>query len=97
MIRSNIARILTEANLGLILNDLFPHNDFLHDKAVPYAINKRLRPDYRSDEMKIILEYDGDSYYCESRVTAHKVNLYKNSLSVFLNLCKLIILLSETL
>ena len=58
---------LTEKKLGLILNELFPNNDFIHDKAVPDSINKRLRPDYRSDEMKIILEFDGDSHYCKSQ------------------------------
>lgn len=58
---------LTESNLGLILNELFPNNDFIHDKAVPDSTNKRLRPDYRSDEMKIILEFDGDSHYCKAQ------------------------------
>ena len=57
---------LTETNLGLILNELFSNNDFIHDKAVPGSTNKRLRPDYRSDEMKIILEFDGDSHYCKA-------------------------------
>jgi hypothetical protein len=58
---------LTEANLGIILNELFPDNDFIHDKAVPNSKNKRLRPDFRSDEMKIILEFDGDSHYCKAQ------------------------------
>ena len=58
---------LTEKNLGLILNELFPDNDFIHDKAVPGSTNKRLRPDYRSDKMKIIIEFDGDSHYCKAQ------------------------------
>jgi len=62
-----LPKYLTEANLGLILNELFPNNDFIHDKAVPNSTNKRLRPDYRSDKMKIILEFDGDSHYCKAQ------------------------------
>lgn len=58
---------LTETNLGLILNELFLNNDFIHDKAVPNSKNKRLRPDFRSDKMKVILEFDGDSHYCKSQ------------------------------
>ncbi len=58
---------LTEKNLGLIINELFPKNDFIHDKSVPNSKNKRLRPDYRSDERKLIIEFDGDSHYCKAQ------------------------------
>lgn len=60
-------KYLTETNLGIILNELFPNNDFIHDKVVPNSNNKRLRPDFRSDKMKIIIEFDGDSHYCKSQ------------------------------
>lgn len=58
---------LTEKNLGLILNELFPGNDFIRDKAVPNSKNKRRRPDYRSEERKLIIEFDGDSHYCKAQ------------------------------
>jgi hypothetical protein len=58
---------LTEKNLGLILNELFPNNDFIHDKSVPNSKNKRRRPDFRSDERKLIIEFDGDSHYCKAQ------------------------------
>ena len=58
---------LTEKNLGLILNELFPENDFIHDKSVAKSKNKRRRPDYRSEERMLIIEFDGDSHYCKSQ------------------------------
>ena len=58
---------LTEQNLGLILNELFPNNDFIHDKSVTRSKNKRLRPDCRSKERKLIIEFDGDSHYCKAQ------------------------------
>ncbi len=60
-------KYLTENNLGEILDRLFPNNDFEHDKSVPGSSNKRTRPDYRSDSMKLILEFDGDSHYRSAR------------------------------
>jgi len=59
---------LTEKNLGLILTELFPNNDFIHNKGVPEANNTRTRPDYRSKERKLIIEFDGDTHYCKSNV-----------------------------
>lgn len=46
---------LTEVNLGITLNELFSDNYCIHVKSVPNSKNKRLRPDFRSDKMKIIL------------------------------------------
>lgn len=57
---------LTEEKLGEILKNLKPQYLFIHDKAVPNSINKRLRPDYRNDELKLIIEFDGDSHYCKA-------------------------------
>jgi hypothetical protein len=34
---------------------------------VPGSSNKRMRPDYRSDSMMLILESDGDSHYRSAR------------------------------
>jgi hypothetical protein len=65
---------LTEENLGKILKQIKPHNHFVHDKSVPGSTNKRLRPDYRNDELELILEFDGDSHYCKAnRIIKDKI------------------------
>lgn len=58
---------LTEANLGEILKEIVPDLEFVHDKAVPDAKNKRRRPDYRCDSEKLIIEFDGDTHYCKAQ------------------------------
>lgn len=51
------------------LNEIFPHiNDWIHDEKLPKDIVKkykigRLRPDYRSETLKIIIEFDGIDHY----------------------------------
>jgi hypothetical protein len=65
--RFPVPEYLTEKNLGLILDELYPDNDFIHDKSVPNSKNKRRRPDYRSEERKLIIEFDGDSHYCKAQ------------------------------
>lgn len=57
---------LTESNLGEILKDVVPELEFIHDKAVPEAKNKRRRPDYRCESEKLIIEFDGDTHYCKA-------------------------------
>ncbi len=57
---------LTEQNLKTILDTIKPNNEFIHDKAVPNAQNRRMRPDFRCEELKLIIEFDGDSHYCKS-------------------------------
>ena len=54
---------LTETKLGEILKRLYPDQEFIHDKPVPLSSNKRKRPDYRCDNLKIIVEFDGISHY----------------------------------
>ena len=54
---------LNEAKLGELLKILFPNNDFIHDKAVPTSTNRRKRPDYRCDELSLIIEFDGFGHY----------------------------------
>jgi hypothetical protein len=55
---------LTEQRLGLVLEQLFPQNTFIHDKTVPNSETRR-RPDYRCDELMLIIEFDGDKHYKE--------------------------------
>ncbi len=56
----------TESNLGEILKDVVPDLEFIHDKAVPEAKNKRRRPDYRCESEKLIIEFDGYAHYCKA-------------------------------
>ncbi len=58
---------LTESSLGVKLNNLFPSHVFIHDKSVPGSKNKRFRPDYRCDALKLIVEFDGYSHYCKAK------------------------------
>jgi len=57
---------LTEKKLGEILKNLLPDRNFIHDKSVPGSKNKRRRPDYRNDDLQLIIEFDGDSHYCKA-------------------------------
>lgn len=54
---------LNEERLGEYLKVIFPSNTFIHDKPVPKSSNKRRRPDYRCDELMLIVEFDGISHY----------------------------------
>lgn len=48
------------------LNVIFPKiNDWIHDKALGEVNGKvyRSRPDYRSEELKLIIEFDGLQHY----------------------------------
>lgn len=58
---------LNEAKLGEILKILFPNKDFIHDKAVPTSSNRRKRPDYRCDDLNLIVEFDGYGHYTVSK------------------------------
>ena len=49
---------LTEESLGNHLKKIF-NADFIHDK--PFI--GKFRPDYRNDDLKLIVEFDGDRHY----------------------------------
>lgn len=57
---------LTELRLGSILNEYSQHK-FIHNKFVPNSNLKRFRPDYRCDELSVIIEFDGYAHYCNSK------------------------------
>ena len=45
------------------LNVIFPHvNDWIHDKSIDLD-GKKYRPDYRSETLKLIVEFDGLPHY----------------------------------
>ena len=72
-------KYLTEMKLGKILNLLFPHEEFIHNKMVPGSGIKN-RPDYRCEKLKLIVEFDGYQHYtkcCEIKKDEYKDKAYK--------------------
>lgn len=55
-------KYLTEESLYLALEKIFPSEVFIRDKIVPLS-NSKKRPDYRCDQLKLIVEFDGDQHY----------------------------------
>jgi len=53
---------LTESILGEYLKILFPEHEFIHNKVVPNSGIKN-RPDYRNDDLMLIIEFDGNRHY----------------------------------
>jgi hypothetical protein len=52
---------LTEKSLGIYLNQIFKR-DFVHNKKVPQSTILN-RPDYRNDELMLIVEFNGYMHY----------------------------------
>ncbi len=45
---------------------IFPKtDDWIHDRIVPNNIGRRKRPDYRSESLKLIVEFDGIYHYAD--------------------------------
>lgn len=55
---------LTEQRLGEIIKNVLGSYTFEHDKIVPNSSLRRMRPDYRCEDLKLILEFNGYSHYC---------------------------------
>ena len=53
---------LDDKKLGSALSSLFPGKTFVYDKSVPRS-ELRARPDYRCDELMLIVEFDGYRHY----------------------------------
>lgn len=62
---------LHRTGLNAYLSVIFPDvNDWLHDKSVdtlPKELKCRKRPDYRSETLKLIIEFDGVPHYDEPK------------------------------
>ena len=54
---------LTEESLGYHLKKIY-NADFIHNK--PFI--GRFKPDYRNDDLKLIIEFDGDRHYTSAMV-----------------------------
>lgn len=73
-------RYLTEKILGEVLKKLYPNNTFIHDKSVPNSGSRR-RPDYRCDELMLIVEFDGLHHYVNAEKILNeeeKTNMYES-------------------
>ena len=71
-------KFLTEKLLGEVLKEIFPAHTFIHDRCVPDS-NSRRRPDYRCEELKLIVEFDGDKHYSTAskiKTEQEKTNMY---------------------
>lgn len=53
---------LTEEKLKIFLYD-YIDNEFEFNKSVPFSKNKRLRPDFINEKLKLIVEFDGYGHY----------------------------------
>ena len=58
---------LTEKNLGDFLCEFLQGYEVIHNKKVPDS-NIQKRPDYRIEELGLIIEYDGDRHFKSSDV-----------------------------
>lgn len=55
---------LDETKLGQCLSEIFPEHTFVYNRAVPGSGISN-RPDYRCEELKLIVEFDGYQHYCQ--------------------------------
>lgn len=63
--KSGNSLYLTEYTLPKYLPLIFPEtNDWLHNKNFP---EHKFRPDYRSDSLKLTIEFDGPQHYTNSK------------------------------
>jgi hypothetical protein len=65
MARSSAGVYLTEQLLGDFLRECVDP-DIVGDQPVPGS-GRRIRPDYRSERNRLIVEFDGDAHYRQVR------------------------------
>lgn len=58
---STMSKFLTEEILFSYLKIIYPGYEWVHDKS--FIKGKRVRPDYRCEELKVIVEFDGYNHY----------------------------------
>ena len=71
---------LTESTVENMLNEIVPSIRFIRDRIVPNSLS-RCRPDYRSVDLMLIIEFDGYKHYCSSQQIIRdyeKDKCYKN-------------------
>ncbi|NCD00386.1 MAG: hypothetical protein EOL95_11905 [Bacteroidia bacterium] len=66
----------TESLLGEFLSNLLPNSEIIHDKKVPDS-NIGNRPDYRIEDLKLIIEFNGKFHYTNPKtILADKKKKY---------------------
>jgi len=58
-------KYLTEESLEKYLNLI--SSNWIKNQSVPNYENKRLKPDYRNENIKVIVEFNGYSHYCNPK------------------------------
>lgn len=75
---------LAQTGLDIYLKELFPKiDDWEHNKVLPRNISKELiRPDYRSETLKMVIEFDGIQHYRDYNIILkdNRNTLYYQSL-----------------
>ena len=61
-----MSEYLTEAKLELYLKNIFPNTNIIRDRIVPNSGIKN-RPDFRIDELMLIVEFDGYGHYTKPK------------------------------
>ena len=56
---------INRTGLDVYLKRMFPNETFVHNQSV-FTHDKRLKPDYRSDHLGLLVEFDGIDHYTSS-------------------------------
>lgn len=71
---------LIRTGLPTYLKEIYPEvDDWVHDEVIPDS-GRRVRPDYRSESLKLIIEFDGLPHYQQPdtiKTDKEKTELYK--------------------
>lgn len=71
---------LIRTGLPTYLKEIYPEvDDWVHDEVIPDS-RRRFRPDYRSESLKLIIEFDGLPHYQQPdtiKTDKEKTELYK--------------------
>ena len=65
MFKYQTDKFLDEIELGKLLRHIFGEKEVIYNRGLPS--NKRIRPDYRVESLKLIFEYDGPRHYTQSK------------------------------
>ena len=72
--RTRILDYLTEDNLIDYLKIVYPQNEWTRNKAFP---GYKFRPDYRCDEIKLVVEFNGYQHYTKAKVILSDYEKYR--------------------
>lgn len=50
----------------IVLSKLFPNSSWIRNKTIPNS-KRKFRPDFRNDELKLIIEFNGYQHYTKAR------------------------------